>query len=297
MLKAQNQLKSNPLLFYKSICVVLCAGLSYNFVIDFCSKIYATVSSGPNLSLNSILLIIVILSFLGLIVSLGSFLYMQRSLQNIAKDRMIEKQEKYQQYFAGVVSAIHNDNIQFEKYVNADSGLEKEDLVEPENREILLKELKSVHSIIKSSEKARLKELYLGFGFIEDLKSKLQSPYWVKRVEAINEIKQFDLSDFYSSVNDSIRDSNINVQKSALALCLDINENPIEVLLNIRSPIGKWETHLFVKALEKRPKQSIPIFSDYIDEYPEHIEFLDNMSRYYKQWYRKEPTTALHVVA
>ncbi len=292
----QNVLKQNQLLFYKVLSAILMVSVVFKMVRGWVSQLLSAISE-VSLSTDETLLIIACFSFLILMVSLFSFAYMHMKLKALTAEKVAVKQEKYQEYFAGVVSTNHEDTIIKNKKQHNHTFLNKDDLFDTENRAVLLKELKNIHSFIKGAEKARLKELYLAFGFVDELRNKLESVQWVSRVEAINEVKQFGLTDFYHLVRRRLEDSNPNVRKAALSVSIDLVDNPLDILGDIKQRLSKWEEHLFVKALERMPNHRLPYFAKQINLFPAHSAFLHRMTEHFNQVPGKKEAPALQVVA
>jgi len=214
-----------------------------------------------------------------------------------------ERQQKYQKYFAGTV-AQNSNPLKLNQSKNSIANknrehLSIEDLTNIDNRILLLKELKAMHSLINGEEKLRLKELYYGLGFIDDLPTKFLSSDWVRRVEAILEVKQFEVSKYYPTIFKLINDSHSTVRRNSIIARIDLEENPLKILEDLNSKLSIWEKHSITLALDKLPHHLIPNFQDLMRTYPIHHEFLSEMKTHFNQGNEKIglPLNArLHVV-
>ena len=294
--KAQSKLKNNPLLLYKLLSAVLFVIVASRYIQKAFNSL-ANLSIGLEFTSKELLLVLCCLTFLILVISLFSFTYLHMKMNGLTRERTTEKQEKYQEYFAGVVSSNHEETIIQDKKQHNHTYLSKEDLLDTENRTVLLKELKNIHSFIKGAERARLKELYLAFGFVDELKAKLESSQWVVRVEAINEVKQFALSDFYHLVEEKLKDVNPSVRKAALSVCMETTQNPIEVLGKLEEPMSRWEEHVLIESLDRLPNHRLPYFAELVGKYPTHSEFLLGMTERFNQYLIEKIPKKMHAVA
>ena len=193
--------------------------------------------------------------------------------------------EKYQDYFNDVISP---KDLQVDQYFNktkssSKSHLELTDIVDPKNRTILLSELKGMHSIITGQEKDRLRELYFGMGFVPEIKSRLESSSWLTRVEAIQEVRQFQIRSYYPKVFDMINDAHETVRRNAILSRIVLDPDPINILHDINTPLNSWERHNILSALEKLPSHKVPLFCTLYLEAPMHVEFLKELCLHFHQ--------------
>jgi len=193
--------------------------------------------------------------------------------------------EKYQDYFAAVISNIHSNLNDIYTNNNAGTGLRltKEDISNVNNRTILLAELKGIHSLIKGNEKKRLEDIYFALGFVEELEDKFKSPEWKDRAGAIKETIQFQVKELYPYVFKLVNDSNSTVSQNAILSTIGIAEHPLSVLNEIERPLSKWEQHNILLAVKKLPKHKINQLDAVKVKNDYHQEFLQEINIYFHQ--------------
>ncbi len=193
------------------------------------------------------------------------------------------KKEKYQDYLSFVISNHVQNNFLKDESNLRQVYLNLEDIQQIENRNILRKELISLHNMISGPEKQRLKDLYLGFGFAADISKQIVSKDWKLRIQAIYEIGSFNLVQFYPNLVSCLDDRNANVRKAAFTRYTSLVSNPIDALEHISGSINKWEKHIIISNLKQRSGEMIPVFSNYKILYPLHVDFLDELAITFNQ--------------
>lgn len=221
------------------------------------------------------------------LVVITTYSLLHNKISNKLSGEDFSNSQRYQNYFAGALAERSNP-----LKLNRDNGkliekqkehLSVEDLTNTNNRVLLLKELKGMHGLISGEEKQRLKELYYALGFIDDLPNKFKSKDWVQRVEAIHEVKQFEVAKYYPTIFKLINDSNSTVKRNSLLARIDLEGNPLDILDDINSKLSIWEKHNITLALDKLPSHHIPNFQDLMKSYPLHHEFLSEMNLHFHQ--------------
>lgn len=233
--------------------------------------------------------LISMLVFLSVVVLLHVFFKKKNSKK--FKDRQV----KYQSFCASVVS-YENDEL-ITNYTGKDFNykklhLSKRDFTKSDNRSALLKEIKAMHEIIKGNEKNKLRELYFGLGFVDELESKFNHHSWYKRVEAIQEAKQFGVIQLYPNIFKLVSDSHELVRRNALLARIDLDEQPLSFLEEIDYSLSIWERHKILSSLTKLPTIKLPNFSKLYTKHPLHKDFLKELSDYFNQ---KEQATVLQL--
>ena len=220
--------------------------------------------------------------FTCLLIVLKIFGFLTISSKNNLGRKEIRKQLKYQDYLIDLISSHEVDEIFAKKRV-MHNFLTKDDFYDKHNRRLLLNEIKAMHKVLAGKKKDKLRKLYLSLGYIEDVKDKLLSINWDSRVEAILEIKQFDLELYYHLIDKFLADKNENVRKNALDVSIQINDQPLSLMEKIPYPLTRWEKHLFLKTLSTLPISQIPDLSVYYSNHQDHNEFIDEMRSHFNQ--------------
>lgn len=254
--------------------------------VELLSSIHSPNGFNLNLGSNSSMLIkvsiLIALAVLILLIYSFSHLSFTKKMGKINND----KRQQYQNYFASSIAEDENKSA-FEKKNKLTQQnkehLSIEDLTNTNNRQLLLNELKGMYSFMSGSEKIRLKELYYALGFIDGLPDKFKSPDWVQRVEAIQEVKQFEVAKYYPTIFKLINDPNETVRRNSLIARIDLTENPLDILKDIHTKLSIWEKHNIALALEKLPKHRLPNFQDLIKKHFIHHEFLHEMKVHFNQ--------------
>jgi len=197
-----------------------------------------------------------------------------------------QRKTKYQNFFANVV-ADESDSISA-KYISKDhkvlkQHLSKQDFMNEDNRQALLTELKAMYNIISGNEKSKLRELYFGLGFVDELNNKFEHKNWHVRVDAIHETKQFGVTKLYPNIFRLVNDPNEMVRRNALIARVDLDDEPLSFLSDIDYVLSNWERHKILSSLAKLPSHKLPTFSKLYYTYPLHKEFLKELSDYFDQ--------------
>jgi len=209
-----------------------------------------------------------------------SYVMIHLRISTTIEKREKKKSDKFQQYFSSVI--ISRDAV-MEKYHLPSHNkeervhLSKEDLFDVNNRVLLLKELRAMHSLVSGSEEQKLTELYYALGFVDELLDKFRNADWVLRAEAINEVAQFKVVSLYDTVDDMILDQNETVRQNALIAKMKIVDQPLSILEKIKRPLSVWEKHQIFLTLKSLPAHRLPSFTDLSDKYLRHTEFIGEM--------------------
>ena len=225
---------------------------------------------------NDLLLVLTFI-FLGLI----SFIFISSIIHSaLREDKEVTLEghkNKYQSYFAQHISQPSSSVgklFDAETDANEDVYLSVDDFAESKNRAIMLSELKGMHAMIEGEEKDRLRELYFTLGFVPELSSRLSSAHWVTRAEAIQEVRQFQVKSYYEKVFTMVNDSHPKVRRVAVVSRVVLDNDPMSILYDVKSPLSQWERHNILSALKKLPSHKIPLFCTLYLEAPVHVEFL-----------------------
>ena len=247
-----------------------------------------------NLSRVQLISIIGFLSFVVSIIALYTISHVYVT-KNLTK-KSLTQSERYQEYFGTVASDSINKtstNNFNRKQSQAKPYLSINDLNDVNNRKILLKELTSIHAMLTGDEKNSLREIYFALGFIDELEAKFLSFDWVKKVEAISEVKQFRVEDYYPTVRNLVLDSNKQVKQTAILALLETEKSPLDILDHIDKSLSRWEKHHILRAMEKLGTSDLPIFEDLHTRWPRHKSFLTELGNHFMQ--ETKPKTKLYV--
>jgi len=203
--------------------------------------------------------------------------------QNKTEKEFTAKKEKFQEYLSFVVTThvqgefMHDYNEYDPIYLN------KEDLQNEKYRKLFLHELRSIHSMLEGKEKETLRDLYLGFGFASEVQQKIFSRKWEQRIEAINEIGDFNLNQFYPILVACLHDKNKYVRKAAFLRYASLKTNPLDALNYVRGKINGWEKQVILENLKKRTNEMVPLFKNFKEKYQIHSDFLDELTVLFNQ--------------
>ena len=120
-------------------------------------------------------------------------------------------------------------------------------------------------------------------GFVPELEARLASKSWLTRVEAIQEIRQFQVTTYYPQVFEMINDVHETVRRNAILSRIVLDPDPINILHDINTPLNTWERHNILSALEKLPSHKVPLFCTLYLEAPMHVEFLKELCLHFHQ--------------
>ncbi len=223
---------------------------------------------------------------IGVLIMLTASVLIHSFVRNNTASKIKERQTKYQDFFADVVAdeSTEISTAYFsQNQPELKQHLSKEDFTDPANRKALLKELKATYDLISGSEKSKLRELYFGLGYVDELKTKFEHKKWNVRVEAIQEAKQFGVKQMYPRIFKLVDDSDDLVRRNALIARVDLDDEPMSFLGDIDYILCKWERHKILSTLVKLPSHKLPNFSSLYHIYPLHKDFLEELGNYFDQ--------------
>jgi len=244
-------------------------------------------------SIEVLIYSIISLGLIGLLCLVSSLAFKIYTHKKREKE-ITAKKEKFQEYLSFVVTTHVQGNFMHDNHGYAPIFLNKEDLLSERNRKLFLKELKSIHSMLDGREKETLRDLYLGFGFAGEVKKKIFSRKWEHRIEAINEISDFSLNQFYPILVSCLNDKNKYVRKAAFLKYAELKTNPIDALNYVEGKLNGWEKQVILENLKKRTSEVVPLFSSFKEKYAMHVDFLDELSEIFNQK-KMEPVVVDHV--
>ena len=140
-----------------------------------------------------------------------------------------------------------------------------------------------MHAMLSGDEKNSLREIYYALGFIDELRPKFLSFDWVKKVEAISEVKQFEVTEYYDTIRNLALDANKQVKQSAILALLQTEKSPLDILNHIDQPLSRWEKHHILRAMEQLPSSEIPVFGQLKSRWPRHTDFLNELGEHFLQ--------------
>jgi len=244
--------------------------------------------SGVEVVISSVILL-GLLGLLCLVLTLVAKIHFNKKVE---KESQIRR-EKYQEYLSFVVTT-HIEGDFMHDFNDVDAiYLSKEDLQDEMFRQIFLTELKSIHAVLEGKEKETLRDLFLGFGYAAEVPEKLFSRSWEKRIEAINEIGDFNLHQFYPILVSCLNDKNKYVRKAAFLKYASLKSNPIDALHFIEGKINGWEKQVILENLKKRSNELVPLFQNFKEKYPGHSDFLDELTEIFDQKPKKNKVLTL----
>lgn len=188
------------------------------------------------------------------------------------------KTSEFQQYFTSIITGDNkSDNYLNEPSSQSRVHLSKIDIYNVNNRAILLKELRSMHSLVGDTGKSRLEDQYFALGFVDELEDKFQSPDWVERAQAINEATQFKVASHYSFINKLLLDKNETVRQNAVIAKMKLDDQPLEILKSINRPLSIWEKHQMFLAIKAVPYHKLPAFNELLLNHTIHKSFIKDL--------------------
>ncbi len=221
------------------------------------------------------------------IIQLGGFLLsalgilMAYALIHLRLTRSEEKRNKakiseFQQYFTSIITSDSTTN-KLIKSQHQRTYLTKSDIYDINNRAILLKELRSMHSLVGGRDQRRLEDQYYALGFVDELEDKFQSPEWVERAQAINEVIQFKVTSYYKHINKLLIDKNETVRQNAVVAKIKLDDQPLDILKTIDRPLSVWEKHQMFLAVKALPSYKLPSFKELLVEKSIHYGFIKDL--------------------
>ena len=213
---------------------------------------------------------------LGILISY-MLIHLKLSKSESKKNQL--KAEEFQNYFTTIIT---ENNSAPDSYLSAHSStvrmhLSKDDLYNIDKRLILLKELRSMHSLVGGQEKIRLEDQYFALGFVDELEDKFLSPDWVVRAQAVSETAQFKVKKYYPYIEDLMSDRNESVRQNAMIAQMKLDDQPLSILDRIKRPLSVWEKHQMYLAIKALPSHKLPPFTELINKYSIHKDFINDL--------------------
>jgi len=247
---------------------------------ELMNQLYAGYKSTPAIEL--LIIAVISLGLLGLLCLVFMLSY-KIYFQNKLNKELAVKKEKFQEYLSFVVTAHVQGEFMHDYNEYDPIFLNKEDLQNDTYRKLFLQELRSIHSMLEGKERETLRDLYLGFGYAAEVQQKIFSRKWEQRIEAINEISDFSLNQFYPILVSCLHDKNKYVRKAAFLKYASLKTNPLDALNYVEGKINGWEKQVILENLKKRTNEMVPLFQNFKEKYQIHAEFLDELTKLFNQ--------------
>jgi len=265
----------------------LCIGRVDKWILDFfdfMNQLYADCQSMPKVELLILAIISLgLLALLCLVSTLAFKIYFHKKHEK----QTSAKKEKFQEYLSFVVTTHVQGNFMHDYNEYDPIYLDKTDLQDDKLRKLFLAELRSIHAMLEGKEKETLRDLYLGFGFAAEVQEKIFSRKWEQRIEAINEISDFNLNQFYPILVSCLNDKNKFVRKAAFLKYASLKTNPIDALNYVEGKLNGWEKQVILENLKKRTNDMVPLFQSFKEKYHTHADFLDELTELFNQQPKK----------
>lgn len=236
----------------------------------------------PMPGFENLIISIIFLGLLGLIC-LMSILSFKIYRQKKSEIDTAAKKEKFQEYLSFVITSHAESNYMHDYNEYDPIYLDREDLNNEKYRRLFLAELISAHLLLDGKEKELLRDLYLGFGFASEIPAKIFSNKWEDRIEALNQISAFQLTQFYPILVTCLSDSNKYVRKTAFLKYAGLKSNPIDALNYVEGKVNGWEKQIILENLKSRAHELVPIFKNFKEKYPANADFLDELTKIFSQ--------------
>jgi len=214
-----------------------------------------------------------LLSALGILIA---YALIHLRLTRSEEKRNKAKTSEFQQYFTSIITAESTTN----KFIGTQhprTYLTKSDIYDVNNRSILLQELRSMHSLVGGRDQRRLEDQYYALGFVDELEEKFQSPEWLERAQAINEVIQFKVTSYYPHINKLLIDKNETVRQNAVVAKIKLDDQPLEILKTIDRPLSVWEKHQMFLAVKALPAHKLPSFKELLIDKSIHYGFIKDL--------------------
>lgn len=210
----------------------------------------------------------------------------RRTTHNKKQQQIDDLRDKFQMYFAELVSEDYEDDMlkMLDSTEEINLSLSLEDISNPIHRSILLEELLAANKYIAGKSASKIRETYLTLGFKEYSLQQLKSSDWQTVVKGIQALSAMDIRDAYTSIFELVHHSNPKISEAAMVAHIQLSSDPLAFLDNFKGILTDWHHHRLHHALNKLNFDDVPNFERWYKTDNESVKiFIIKMSGLFQQ--------------
>lgn len=193
--------------------------------------------------------------FLAIVALMLLFILLRRWWQNKQEIREQAYIERYQSYLAeftaiSVTELFEEMNLKSQKTY----FLTKKDLQRSRRRHLLANEIYQLHLNLEGSQAQAIKTLFLGLSLMEDTSKNLGSRYTDVVINALREVRAYQLTNLMPKVKTLLFSKNEEVRHNALLVYVGLLPHELDIIEQFEEPLTDWQKHKILFGLQQGNK-------------------------------------------
>ncbi len=199
------------------------------------------------------LFFILILCVVFFVLSIGMIAFMlirrKRQIKKKAFENLLV--DRYQAFLSGfLILPIDDAFLGIQKQNELSCRLESKDISEPRRRKLLSREIYALKKNLSGQQESQLSNYFFGLGLQTEVETMLNSYNWTEKVNAMQMIESFNISEFLPMVRKYVNDKNRELAIHAIGLIMSV-EKSTDVLYDINQHLNNWECHKIVNVIKR----------------------------------------------
>jgi len=215
---------------------------------------------------------------LAVTISMVIFMICRRVRCNKEEGRSTALRERYQDYLAEFVAMPLADiSLEGVAYQHSMTGLSQRDITLTSRRKLLADEMRQMCQQLNGHAQRQIRHLYMGFALHADVERRLYSTSWNVVVEALDEVRIFDLNCYKDDVISLVNSRHLEVRCQATIAYLTISQGDLTILGQLERAMTNWERHKILDTLSGMSEVASWDFDALQAAIPQHSAYIKEL--------------------